>query len=102
MTLTLTLPERLEKQLTKEAAQKGYSATAYAQHVLEEHLQQRINRMEAVAILQSWIDDGDEQEQKETGAYLIQALDADRLSSRPLFPLDATGRSILGASSPAR
>lgn len=93
MTLTLTLPERLEKQLTQEAAQKGYSATAYAQLVLEEYLQQRVNRMEAVAVLQSWIDDGDEQEHKETGAYLIKVLDADRLSSRPLFPPEMKGVS---------
>jgi len=39
----------------------------------------------AIALLQSWQDDGDEQEQRETWTYLKQALDEDRLSSRTLF-----------------
>jgi hypothetical protein len=39
----------------------------------------------AVAMLQSWIDDEDEEEQQETGQYLINALDEDRLSDRKLF-----------------
>lgn len=37
-------------------------------------------------VLRSWREDGDEQEQKETGDYLRQALDEDRLSNRELFP----------------
>ncbi|MEG3847307.1 hypothetical protein QT971_10840 [Microcoleus sp. herbarium19] len=37
-------------------------------------------------MLRSWREDGDEQEQKETGDYLRQALDEDRLSNRELFP----------------
>jgi hypothetical protein len=40
----------------------------------------------AIALLQSWCDEGDEQEQGETWAYLQQALDEDRLSNRTLFP----------------
>ena len=42
-------------------------------------------------LLQSWIDSGDDQEQKETGDYLIQALDEDRLSDRRLFPPELKG-----------
>jgi len=41
---------------------------------------------ELAALLQSWIEEGDAEEQKETGEYLIQALDEDRLSDRRLFP----------------
>jgi hypothetical protein len=37
-------------------------------------------------VLRSWREEGDEQEQKETGDYLRQALDEDRLSNRELFP----------------
>jgi transketolase len=37
-------------------------------------------------LLQSWEDESDEQEQKETWEYIKQALDQDRLSNRPLFP----------------
>lgn len=40
----------------------------------------------AIRLLQSWIDEGDAEEQRETGEYLMQALDEDRLSDRKLFP----------------
>jgi hypothetical protein len=46
---------------------------------------------EAVNLLQSWIDDEDDEEQQETGQYLIQALDDDRLSERKLFPTELKG-----------
>jgi hypothetical protein len=39
-----------------------------------------------VTLLQSWMDEGDTEEQQETGEYLIRALDEDRLADRPLFP----------------
>jgi hypothetical protein len=38
-----------------------------------------------VELLQSWIDKGDVEEQKQTGEYLIRVLDEDRLSDRRLF-----------------
>jgi hypothetical protein len=41
-----------------------------------------------VALIQSWIEGGDAEEQRETGEYLIRVLDADRLSHRKLFPPD--------------
>ena len=37
-------------------------------------------------LLQSWEEEADEQEQKETWEYIRQALNQDRLSNRPLFP----------------
>jgi len=91
MTLTLTLPEKLEKRLTEEAAQQGYSATVYAQRILEERLQQKTKSAQAVALLQSWIDEGDPDEQQKTGNYLVQSLDADRMSDRQLFPSETEG-----------
>jgi hypothetical protein len=51
----------------------------------------RDRRGEVVELLQSWIEEGDAQEQKETGEYLIQALDEDRLSDRSLFPPELKG-----------
>jgi hypothetical protein len=44
-----------------------------------------------VALVQSWIDSPDADEQRETGDYLIRALDEDRLSDRKLFPDDLKG-----------
>lgn len=45
----------------------------------------------ARALFQSWIDEEDAEEQEETGNYLIQALDEDRLSNRKLYPADLEG-----------
>lgn len=36
--------------------------------------------------LDKWVEEGDEEEQRETFEYLQKALDEDRLSNRPLFP----------------
>ena len=40
----------------------------------------------AIALLRSWAEEGDEQEQRDTWEYLKEALDEDRLSDRKLFP----------------
>jgi hypothetical protein len=48
---------------------------------------------ELLSLLQSWIDAGDETEQRETGDYLIRVLDEDRLSDRPLYPQELKGIS---------
>jgi hypothetical protein len=50
-------------------------------------------RGKLVDLLQSWIEAGDAQEQKETGEYLIRILDEDRLSDRRLFPPELKGVS---------
>jgi hypothetical protein len=46
--------------------------------------QQEINQA-LIKWLREWREEGDEQEQRETFAFLQQALDEDRLSNRPLF-----------------
>lgn len=46
---------------------------------------------ELAKLLQSWILEGDAQDQKETGEYLIRVLDDDRLSDRSLFPPELKG-----------
>jgi hypothetical protein len=49
--------------------------------------EERIQKNQAaIELLQSWEEEGDEQEQTETWEYLRKALDEDRLSNRPLFP----------------
>jgi hypothetical protein len=42
-------------------------------------------------LLQSWIVEGDAQEQRETSEYLVRSLDEDRLSDRSLFPAELKG-----------
>jgi len=56
--------------------------------LLDKHLPPQDQRTEFVTLLQVWIDEGDTEEQRETGEYLIRALDEDRLSERPFFPTD--------------
>jgi hypothetical protein len=46
-----------------------------------------------VELIQSWIDEGDADEQREIGEYLILALDEDRIGQRKLFPQELKGIS---------
>jgi len=52
---------------------------------LKQHNTQ-LKQQTAVDLLQSWIDVDDPAEQQTTGNALIQGLDENRLSDRPLYP----------------
>jgi ribosomal protein S2 len=91
MTLTLDLPSELEQYLLHEANEQGISIEAMTLKVLANSIPTNQKQAEAVKLLQSWLDDEDDEEQQETGQYLIQALDEDRLSDRKLFPLEMKG-----------
>lgn len=86
MTLTLSLPPDLEERLQHEAERQGMPADTLTLQLLDQHLPSRDPRAELIDLLQSWIEEGDAHEQKETGEDLIEALDKDRLSERRLFP----------------
>jgi hypothetical protein len=90
MTLSLKLPPDLEERLQHEAKRQGLPPVTLTLRLLDQHLPSKDTRAALVELLQSWIE-GDAQEQKETGEYLIQALDEDRLSDRDLFPLELKG-----------
>ena len=50
-------------------------------------LEERIQRNQgAINLVNSWVEEGVEQEQTATWEYLRKVLDEDRLSNRPLFP----------------
>ena len=91
MTLLLDLPTELEERLVQEAERIGLPTEDIAIKLLDKHLPSGERRKKAMALLQSWIDDEDEQEQKDTGNYLQQVLDEDRLSDRKLFPQELQG-----------
>ncbi|WP_198807911.1 hypothetical protein [Leptolyngbya sp. BL0902] len=93
MTLTLDLPPELEQYLAQAAAQHGLSVEAMTLQLLATSLIVKQNQAETVDMLQSWIDDEDEAEQQETGRYLLQVLDEDRLSDRELFPSEMKGQT---------
>jgi hypothetical protein len=91
MTLTFELTPELEERLTREAARQGVPVETYALEILARHLPATERQAELVSLLQSWIEEGDAEEQRETGEYLIHALDEDRLSDRKLFPPELKG-----------
>ena len=93
MTLTLSLPPELEQYLIQEAQQQGLSVETYAVQLLQKSTLQKEKQLKIVNVVQSWIDESDEQEQQETGEYLINALDENRLSNRQLFPQELKGIS---------
>ena len=93
MTLTLTLSPELEQRLLEESQRRGLAADQCALQLLETQLVPKGRRAEAVALLQSWIDADDPEEQKETGDFLIRALDEDRPLDRKLFPPELKGIS---------
>ena len=90
--MTVKLPPELERRLSAEAAKQGLDLHQFAVKVLDESLPAD-RKSDAVALLQSWIDadDAEASDQKTTGDWLIQSLDADRLSDRKPFPPELKG-----------
>ena len=88
MTRTLHLPPELEQRLTQGAKRQELSLDTYTLQLLDKSRPPKDRRTELVTLLQSWIDEGDREEQRKTGEYLIRALDEDRLADRQLFPPD--------------
>lgn len=91
MTLTINLPPELEQYISEQAEQQGVSIEAMTLQLLTQSIVSRQKQAQAIDVLQSWIDDEDVAEQEETGQYLLQVLDRDRLSERQLFPLEMEG-----------
>jgi hypothetical protein len=93
MTLTLDLPPDLESSLSQAANQQSLTVEEFAIQILTFAFTQKEKQKKAVSLLQSWLNDADIEEQKTTGAYLIEALDQDRLSDRLLFHDAMKGKS---------
>src|SRR5262245_6282877 len=86
MTLNIKLTPELEQRLKEEAARRHLSADECAIQLIKAQLPEAEHRAQAVAGLQALFAEGDEQDQRETGEFLVKALDEDRLSDRKLFP----------------
>ncbi len=92
MPLTLNLPQDLKDRLQQEAKRQGMPADTLILNLLDQHLPSKDIQGSLAALLLSWIVEGDPQEQKETGEYLVRTLDEDRLSERRLFPQELEGQ----------
>jgi len=87
----IELTSLLEQRLTREADQRGVPVETLTFTLLDEHLPTPDRQTELISLLRSWAEDGDPEEQRETGEYLIRSLDEDRLSDRKLFPSELQG-----------
>jgi hypothetical protein len=93
MTITLDLTPDLQNRLSVAAAAQGITPSELAVKVLDETLSDARRREEAIALLRSWRDQGNAEQQRETMEFLINALDEDRTSERKLFPPELKGIS---------
>jgi hypothetical protein len=91
MTLSLHLPPELEQRLIQEAKRQGLPLDAYTLELLDTHLPPKDQRLELVTLLDAWMAEGDSEEQRETGEYLVRVLDEDRLADRKPFPPELKG-----------
>ena len=89
MTLALELPPELQQRLVSAAREQAVPLEQFAIRILDEHVQPRLQRAEMAALLQTWIDEA--QSASEDGEPLLQAIDADRLSDRKLYPPELRG-----------
>ena len=87
MTITLEVPSTLEQRLASEAERRGLPVSDLVLTLIRRSLGgQEATVHAAVSLIESWIDESDGKEQKETARFLIRALDEDRSSLRRLFP----------------
>ena len=90
MTLVLDLQPELEKRLADAAQSQSMPVEQYALHVLDCHVSSEERKSRALAVLQTWADNGQRPLQDEGGDILV-LLDEDRLSDRKLFPPELQG-----------
>jgi uncharacterized protein (DUF1778 family) len=93
MTLMLELSPEQQQRLESAAAAKGVSPAEFAVKTIDERLADEDRRQRAIALLRSWREEGNAEQQRETMEYLIKALDEDRTSDRKLFPPELKGIS---------
>ena len=90
--MTLTLPKDLERSLTQEARRRGLTPVAYALRVLEKNISPIDQRQQLMALLEARIAEAESaSDQDDDPDGLLEAIDADRLSDRPLFPPEMKG-----------
>ncbi len=90
--MLITISPELALRVKLESARLGFSPNEYAAQVIDRYLfkAECERREKAITLLQSWIDEGDE-EQKEVGDYLMQMLGDSPIkpSPTPFEPLQS-------------
>jgi hypothetical protein len=83
MTVVLNLTQEEESLLRREAEKRGTTTEEYIMQAVKRLLPSE-DTARKLAMLRTLLE-GDEKEQRETGEYLLRAIDEDRLSDRKLF-----------------
>jgi hypothetical protein len=96
MWLALKLSSEFQQRLAVHAAERGLTPEEYATRLLEAHVPQSHlatdkRRKKLAEAIHAWLNDDDQQEQPETGEYLIQALNERRAGGRLLYPKELKG-----------
>ena len=84
MSLMVELENGLERRVRREAEKRGVRADEYVRKIVEERLPDEPD--DFGILLQSWIDEGDEEEQKATLEAIRQGLNEHHSSCRVMFP----------------
>ncbi len=89
MTVTLDFPPNVETYIIQEAQREKTSVSDYITRRVSETVSvesvEEEKRQRSLRLLDSLLEIGDEEEQRETFEYLKQAMDEDRLSDRKRF-----------------
>jgi hypothetical protein len=91
MTIQIELQPPLQRQLAALAADRGVSVEQCATELLAQSIPRQRTASEHAELLRQFREEADIVEQKETGDFLIRALDEDRPSNRKLFPPELEG-----------
>ena len=84
MSLTVELENELEERVREEAKKRGLQADEYVRKIVNERLP--VETDEFAALVQSWIDEGDEEEQRATLKAIQLGLNENHSSCRVMFP----------------
>jgi hypothetical protein len=85
MSVTIELSDPVGMALHDEASRRGVPAQELAETLLSESLPVK-RKGSLSALIQSWIDEGDEEEQRETWEALKKGIDENRVGQRKFFP----------------
>ena len=84
MQLTIEIDDKLRNRLDIEASKLGVDEAECARRLVEQALKKEPATLSEA--IQMWIDEGDEEEQRETFEALRQGLNESHSSYRKIFP----------------
>lgn len=91
MVLAIPLSPELERRLHEAACRHGMTVEDFTLDLLERQVRTTNRAPEAAALLQNWLNEPPIRDEENSGESFLQAIDADRMSDRPLYPPELKG-----------